>query len=250
MLTKDFWFFAALAFLQIPAGAPVAPTTSEPLPLIVERAEFAAADPVTGRPEGIEFTLYNVGSKAIDAWGVRMVVRLEDGYISNTGLSTDGYATPEDPERGWGPLSAGSRRTEFSSYSKPTGRDPKVVSIDVEPSFVIFADNTAAGDEQEIRSYFRQRALDHDAWPVLENVIAGVLAADGNPEQVLLDIHEALIRIKGEGVRASQAYRWLDRTLAVNLKIPQLDHSAYLQRLLSDIGMRRAKADAHYRRSR
>jgi hypothetical protein len=186
----------------------------------------------------------------VNAELARIDVRLEDGLTSNTGLSTDGYATPEDPERGWGPLNAGSRRTEFSSYSKPTGRDPKVVSIDVEPSFVIFGDNTAAGNEPEIRSYFHQRALDHGAWPVIENVIAGVLAADGNPEQVLLDIHEALIRVKGEDVRASHAYQCLDRALAVNLKIPQLDHSAYLHRLLSDIGMRRAKADAHYGRSR
>jgi hypothetical protein len=132
-------------------------------------------------------------------------------------------------------------------WTGPDGRRD-VVSASAFATFVIFDDNTAAGDEREIEHYFRQRALNHRAWPVIEQVLEEAMAVTPDPLMALFEFRERLARITDGEVKLSHAYRQLDRNLAMNLKITRPDHAPFLRAVVELVKARKAAAERHHQR--
>ena len=242
-----FAVLAALALAQLP------PPTTQPLPLIVERVEFVDDDRFASRLfRTTEVTLFNSGSRTIHAFGIRTQLTFADARTNGGGLSTDRYENPDPPPqdvRGeCGGALTPQRRCTVMTTPSGDGRNARdVAKAEAAITFVIFEDNTAAGDEREIEFYFGHRALNHRAWPVIEKIVTDAIAQGGDAFSTLFTIREELGHVKGD-VRLSRAFQSFDSLLAMNLKRPKADYALYLQWIAEDVRKRRARAAAHYQR--
>jgi hypothetical protein len=234
---------AALSFAQPPP-----PTAA--LPLVVERVESLPPEAERTRVADTAVTLFNAGTGTIHAFGIRTQLTLADGKTIVGGASADRYERPEPPTRpsprgDCGGALAPKRRCTM--WTGPDGRRD-AVSASGFATFVIFDDNTAAGDEREIEHYFRQRALNHRAWPVIEQVLAEAMAVTPDPLRALFEFRERLARITDGDVTLSHAYQQLDRHLAMNLKMTRPDHAPFLRSIVALVKTRKAAAERHYQR--
>jgi hypothetical protein len=225
-------------------GGQVVPGAA-PMPLVVEQVQIVPAR--SGKGREVEVTIFNRGPRTIHAWGIRIEATTAEGRPTTGGLSTDAYDS-ESTRPDSGPLQPGGRRTVHPGGYWPEGKEPTILSLTVEPKFLIFDDNTAIGDEQEIEHYFQRRARNRRAWPVLEKILAGATAAEGDPLLRLVQVQDELAGLQDGEAKASDAGQWLDRMLSMNLKIRSLDHAAFLERLMTSVQARKAAAERHYQR--
>lgn len=241
------WLF--VSSLQ-PPSAVSGTAASQTFPLVVERVEFVPSGTVPDGRWGTEVTLFNAGPRTIHAYGFRTVLTLPDGKLAQGGQSTDAYETrerhshPGYEDECSGPLAA--RRRCRASSTPRAAIDP--VSAKAFVSFMIFEDDTAVGDEREIEFYFRHRALNHRAWPVIEGILNEALAASSDPLMVLFEFRERLARVADGEVKLSRAYQEMDRHLAINMKIPRDDQGPFLRSIVEMVKTRRADAERHHQR--
>jgi len=225
-------------------GGQAAPSVA-PMPLVIEQVQIVPAR--SGKGRELEVTIFNPGPRTIHAWGITAELTGAEGRTSKGGLSTDAYEYESiSPESG--PLRPGSRRRVYPGNHWPDGKEPTILSLNVEPKFLIFDDNTAVGDELEIEHYFQRRARNHRAWPVLEKILTKAAAAGGDPLLALVQVRDELAALKDGEAKASDAWRWLDSMLSMNMKIQTLDHAAFLEHLMKSLQMRKAAAERHYQR--
>lgn len=225
-------------------GGQAAPGAA-PLPLIIEQMQIVPARSGNGRE--VEVTIFNPGPRTIHAWGITRELTIAEGRTSTGGLSTDAYdnesTTPDS-----GPLRPGSRRRVYPGNYWPDGREPTILSLNFEPKFLIFDDNTAVGDEQSIGEYFQRRARNHRAWPVLEQILTKAAAAGSDPLLALVQVRDELAALKDAEAKASAAWQWLDGMLLRNMRIQTLDHAVFLEHLMKSLQLRKTAAERHYQR--
>ena len=124
-----------------------------------------------------------------------------------------------------------------------------VRAVAARAEFVIFDDDTALGDENTIIRYFKQRAENQRAWPMIDKAFTDAMARSVDPREAILDADTTLEAITDEGIRTTDAYTSIRRFLMVNLRNTR-DPAALLKNVVDEIRIRRAAADAHYQRRR
>ena len=122
-----------------------------------------------------------------------------------------------------------------------------VRSVTARATFVIFDDDTALGNERDIKFFFGKRAANQRAWPVIDKVFADAIARTPDPREALVAADQGLESITDDSVRQSYAYTGIRHNLATNLRLTR-DPAALLQRLVAEIRLRREAADAHFQR--
>jgi uncharacterized protein (TIGR03435 family) len=225
------------------------PNKPDPLPLVVERVEVLPIDPSTRLTDQIAVSVHNAGDQTIVAWGVRTHVAFADGKKSTGGLMTDVFESRGLARRDNRALPPDGRLTVTAGSLSNRRPAKDVQSVTARSTFVIFDDDTALGDERDIKFFFEKRAANQRAWPVIDKVFADALARAADPREALLESDRGLEAITDEGIRQSNAYMGIRRDLTTNLRITR-DPAALLKRLVDEIRLRRAAADAHFQRRR
>jgi hypothetical protein len=141
-----------------------------PLPLVVESAVIVPIESGSDDPPLMDITVRNAGTSTIIAWGVWTEVRFADGTTRASGSTVDAYE--------------GATRHIFNSPElAPNARytlrvlvpAPKTPSAPVDvasmPTFAVFKDNTAVGDDKTISMIFRMRATHQRFWELVENAL-------------------------------------------------------------------------------
>lgn len=124
------------------------PKASETLPLVVEAKRVLPADPAKGGVPRFEVVVHNVSERTIVAAGIRTELKFADGFVYRSGQSADGVEFVSLPQRRPLVIAPDGRYT-FWTVSWPSKRSEKdVVAITAVPTFVIFDDDTAIGDER------------------------------------------------------------------------------------------------------
>jgi uncharacterized protein (TIGR03435 family) len=224
------------------------PERKETLPLLVESTRIIPADAGRGGFPYLEVTVRNVGDRTIVAAGVSTELRFTDGFVNRGGTSTDGAEYINLPRKKPLIVPPDGLYT-FEPHSWPTGRSERdVVSAKAEPSFVIFDNDTAIGAEKDIRFYFKVREDNHRAWPVVDRIFAEAVARNPNPHEVLVAAQTAIEAVTDDVVRSSQAWRWAQSMLSMNLRFIRPDDAPLLNSMLDEIHTRRLANEQHYLR--
>jgi uncharacterized protein (TIGR03435 family) len=223
------------------------PNKPDPLPLVVERAEVLPIDPLTRLTDRISVSVHNAGDKTIVAWGVRTHVTYADGKTSIGGNMVDGVESRALAQRDSMVLAPDGRLT-INAGSLSNRRPAKDVrTVTARATFVIFDDDTALGNERDIKFFFAKRAANQRAWPVIEKVFADAIARTPDPREALVAADQGLESITDDSIRQSYAYTGIRHNFATNLRLTR-DPAALLQRLVAEIRLRREAADAHFQR--
>jgi uncharacterized protein (TIGR03435 family) len=226
------------------------PTKGDTLPILVERAFVTPANRSYGSWDAISVTVHNPGPRTIVAWGVRAEVEFVDGKTRHGGGSIDGV------ERFGGASSAGSNPilTTDSRYTLTLGIGGNRGVVDIrrvtaEPTFVIFDDDTALGDERHIRSHFERRAHHRRDWQIVQKVFDDALAATANPQdpqEVFVAVDQALGAMIDTDLVKGLVFQHTQHTVKSALRYYQENLELVLTRTLEDMRARRAGLDAHY----
>jgi uncharacterized protein (TIGR03435 family) len=226
------------------------PNKPDPLPLVVDRAEVLPIDPLTRLTDQIAVSVHNAGDKTIVAWGVRTHVTFADGKTSLGGVMMDHVESKALPRHTDSKILSPDARMTINAGGLSNRRPAKdVQGVTARSTFVIFDDDTALGNERDIKFFFEKRAANQRAWPVIEKVFADAMARTADPREALIGADQGLESITDEGIRQSYAYTGIRRDLATNLRLTR-DPPALLKRLVDEIRLRRQAADAHFQRRR
>ena len=178
----------------------------DPLPLVVDRAEVLAIDPLTRLTDQISVSVHNTGDKTIVAWGVRTHVTFADGKTSVGGTMMDHMESRALVRRDSKILPPDARMTINSGGLSNRRPAKDVQSVTARSTFVIFDDDRALGNERDIKFFFGKRAANQRAWPVIERVFADAIARTADPREVLVAADQGLESITDESIRQSYAY--------------------------------------------
>jgi uncharacterized protein (TIGR03435 family) len=225
------------------------PNKPEPLPLVVERAEVLPIDPSTRLSDQISVSVHNASDKTIVAWGVRGQATFADGKTSIVGNSSDGVEYRDLARRDSRVLPPDGRLTINAGGLSNRRQAKDVRAVTARATFVIFDDDTALGNERDIKFFFEKRAANQRAWPVIEKAFADAMARTADPRAALIGADQGLESITDESIRQSYAFTGIRRDLAMNLRLTP-NPAALLQRLVDEIRLRREAADAHFQRRR
>jgi hypothetical protein len=225
------------------------PNKPEPLPLVVERAEVLPIDPSTRLSDQISVSVHNASDKTIVAWGVRGQATFADGKTSIVGNSSDGVEYRDLARRDSRVLPPDGRLTINAGGLSNRRQAKDVRAVTARATFVIFDDDTALGNERDIKFFFEKRAANQRAWPVIEKAFADAMARTADPRAALIGADQGLEWITDESIRQSYAFTGIRRDLAMNLRLTP-NPAALLQRLVDEIRLRREAADAHFQRRR
>jgi uncharacterized protein (TIGR03435 family) len=222
------------------------PTRRETLPLVVEATRIIPPSPATGHIPDLEVTVRNVGDRTIVAGGISTELRFTDDYVNRGGLSADGVEYVNLPQKK--PLIIPpDGRYIFHMLSWQGGRSERdLVAAKAEPTFVVFDDDTALGDEREIRQCFTAREENHRAWPVIDRIFADAVARNANAHDVLVAAQTAIGAITDDAIKNTGAFRWAQLILSSNLRFTRPDNTPLLNLMLDEIHARRLANEAHY----
>ena len=236
---------AVAALIVAPLTAGTQPTSS--VPIVIDQVQLAEAGRPGGSAEAM-VTARNTGKVTIIAWGVAGDVRYSNGETRRIGVSTDTYEAlpvpetpplPPDRSKRIPPGGIAVLSTSFPALL-PEASATGAAAL---PTFAVFEDDTAVGDEREIDRVFERRRLNLRVWRIADETFAAALARGLNNDQAFAEIMKAL-QDAGDEVRNSMAASILSRTLGRS-RTPQ----AY-EHLRAEIVRRRAAAERHSERKR
>jgi hypothetical protein len=130
---------------------------TNPLPVIVESTTIVPTESGSDAPPLMDVTVRNAGTSTIIAWGVWTEVRFSDGKTQTLGSTV----SPE--------LAPNARYT--LRVIMPPAKTALAAAVDAAstPTFAVFKDNSAVGDEQNIKMIFRSRAADQRFWELVDS---------------------------------------------------------------------------------
>jgi hypothetical protein len=85
-------------------------------------------------------------------------------------------------------------------------------------------------------------------WPLIDRIFADAVARNPNPHEVLVAARTAVEPITDEIVRNSEAWRWVQSMLSMNLRFTRPDDAPLLNSMLDEIHTRRLANEQHYLR--
>jgi hypothetical protein len=233
------------------AGASLAPViaVAQPAPIIpitVERVHIAETGPES--PRQVIVGVRNTGSATIEAWGVAGEVRFSNGETRRVGVGTDTYETASLPESLRSPAEKSGRLPPGASATisatmptPPPGAT--VVGASGIPTYAVFEDDTAIGDERYIENVFRSRQLSRQVWRIADETLTAAFARGLDTERTFDAMMQAL---EGAGADAS-------KSIAASIVRRILGRSPTVQtyeRLRMEITARRPAAERHAERKR
>ena len=175
------------------------------VPLVVEQAGIDPGDIARGRMPAVAITVRNTGTRPIVAWGIRGEVRFSNGVSRPIGTSVDSIestALKLDVTRR---LLAGARSVISLDLPNP-GSPTLPVDVVAFPTFAIFEDDSALGDDDQIRFAFERRAANHRLWRAVEEHLKNSANSTPDGSQALRNAESGLEAIADEEVRASTGY--------------------------------------------
>lgn len=201
-----------------------------------------------GLPREVAITVRNTGARTIEAWGVTGEVRYANGITRPLGVSTDTYETALLPEA-MRPPAGVSKRLPPGGRATITASVPDVALVAPAdaaafPSFAIFEDDTAVGDEALIEYTFARRRVNQRAWRLADEALTTTLARGLPADQVLAAIVDAMNAADNE-LKNSVAFSILRRSMSSSRPSGEI-----LLRLRGEVASRRAAADGHAERRR
>ena len=229
--------FAVMGFSRLPQQMSV--------PLAVERAGIDPGDIAKGRMPAVTITVRNTGTRPIVAWGIRGEVRFSQGVSRPIGTSVDSIGSTALKLDVTRRLLAGAR--SVTSLDLPSPGSPAVpVDVVAFPTFAIFDDDSALGDEDQIRVAFERRTASHRVWRAVEERLKSSVSSTSDGSQALRNAQSGLDAIADEEVRASTGYLRTRQQIVRGLSAgTSADHARLLQQLLAEATLRRAAAEAH-----
>jgi hypothetical protein len=221
---------------------------ARPVQLVVERTEFSRAAGPSGA-RALAITLFNPGPKTIHAWSIRTMATFTDGRTDQSKRLGDTCEWSGEEGQESGPILPGGRRILQGGVAYPSGeRGP--VSVGAGVNAVIFDDDMAAGEEEDIDVLFDLRLKNHRAWPAIEQLVRAAVADGGEPRAILERLAGALIALResgGTAVEMSSAFRWTHGTVRPNLPIAK-DPARLLDMIVTGVRDRSRAAEAHHLR--
>jgi hypothetical protein len=199
---------AAQAGAARPSAAPPRDRRAE-LPLVVTAVRIETGPPWPAGRGVPRVEVRNAGQVAILACGVKFTLTLPDGTTKPEGFMIDAAHTAP-AARKW-LLPPGGHATLPSGTGVLVS--PEAVGGDARATFVVFEDDTAVGDEQEIARIFSARRDRHVFWDEMDAIFTDVTARDNDALGVF-----ALLRTRMES-ETDPAFRrgaggWYDEILA------------------------------------
>ncbi len=230
---------AFLTFLGIPISA-----QPQKIPLIVERVEIVPAR--NGLAPDVAVTVRNIGTDIIEAWGVAGEARYENGVTKPFGVSADAYEAMSLPESLRPPANRSKRLPSGGTATITTmvSTVPPMQATDAAayPTFAVFENDTAVGDEPLIQHTFSQRRLSQRVWRLASETLKSALKQGVDLDQAAAST-VAVLEGAGDDVNRSIAFSIIRRTLSSS-------NPNKLQQLQMEIDGRLAAADRHAERRR
>jgi lysophospholipase L1-like esterase len=227
------------------SGGSKTPEAIQGLPLTIEDVRIVV--PMReGLPPDVEITVRNTGTRVIEAWGVTGEVRYTNGATRRIGVGTDTYETTSLPESMRPPAATSKRLPPGGQATITTSTSTVALATPIDatafPTYVVFEDDTAVGDEQMIEFVFSRRRLARRVWRLASEAWTTAAERNLNPDESARSIIAAL-EDAGEEVAQSVPLSIVKRTLS------SYDRGK-LQRLRVEIESRLAAAERHAERRR
>ena len=212
-----------------------ATTQMVPLPLVVEGTNLKGTE--------LFVSVFNRGPKTITAWGVRAHLAYPGGVRRSVGITIDGYEAAVLTRKDSPVLPSNARHT--IKMVVPRSVEPGDVLVVAEPSFVIFDDDTALGDDRLVSVSFQDRALNARVWRMFETILQDAKTRATDAASVLRTAELKLSEIDDSQLRASPAFVEIQHALALGLN-PRYknDHGRLLTDMLRDAPARHAVAES------
>ena len=138
--------------------------------------------------EPIVVRVRNQGQRNIVAWGVRATVTDANGATGSTGTGTDQFEYGM-PQRRDSML----RPNDTYVFRLNVPREVvKPVAVTATAEYVVFDDNTGAGDERSVEIVFELRARHAAAWQFIERTLTDALNAAETPDAALFVVSTTL----------------------------------------------------------
>jgi hypothetical protein len=237
----------ATIWLSSSQGAGQTPTSSTQIPIAFEEPKIFPADDAQRRPARFAITLRNTGDRLIVAWGVSVEIRHANGRVSQRGRMTDSIEMLDLDTRGV-PILPPNGSYTLTDYDAPGPDLSTPVDVAATATYVIFADDTAIGDEKLIADRFENRALRASIWLQAEQALQGALRAGGSPEQTLRAADALLEGVTDPAMRNSVTFAAARRLLAQGSAGPSGTGGKTLERLRHEIPKRRQALQTHLSR--
>jgi hypothetical protein len=232
---------ASFCLLDLTSTAHVLQT----IPLTVEDVRILAPTR-EGLPPDVAITVRNTGTRVIEAWGVAGEVRYANGVTKRIGATTDAYEMTSFPESMRPPAELNTRLPPDGRATLKTSTPTVALAAPTDaaafPTFVVFDDDTAAGEEAMIEFVFSRRQLAQRVWRVAHQTWTAAVAQGLKPEQTGASILAAL-EAAGDEVTQSIPFSIVRRTLSSS-------SPERFERLRLQIESRLAAADRHAQRRR
>jgi hypothetical protein len=235
-----------------PAAQPAAPPRDprSELPLVVTAVTIETGPPL---PDGVataRVDVRNQGKVAILAWGVRFELLLPDGTTKTHGFSTDSAHTASGPHRS--EIAPGSTAS-FPRTPSGVHVSPQATGGPARATFVIFADDTALGDEREIAFIFEQRRDRQTFWHAIDAIFKQVTARESDPAAVLGLLRQRLESEHDPAFRRG-GFGWYDEILARmserRMNMTRRSPQDVMESLRRTIAEQKALCDTHLQRRR
>ncbi len=231
--------FALMATMMV-AAVPCAVAAAQEQVLAVDHTEVVRGE--------LAVTVHNIGGRTIMAWGVEGRVRFADGTSRRVRVTTDGYESGARGAKETSSLRPDGRYT-ITMHVPSSGTPSDVAAVTAMPTFMIFDDDSAAGDEEEISLLFRDRAVAQRGWQLLERILDESRIGSLDAASTLRTVQAEWEAIQDDEVRRSLAYMEIRRSLAYGVARPSsADANDFLGRFTTEANARRAAAEAHSRR--
>jgi hypothetical protein len=180
----------------------------------------------------------NEGTQMIVAWGVQATLTDATSVVKHVGGGIDGFeydlrVLANDPV-----LRPNGSYT--ARFDLPQNFEP--VSVTANPTYAIFDDNSAEGDERSIQMQFEHRARDAAGWHFTERAVEEALANNTTAEDVLRFVDAKMVTAS-QDVRGGSTAGWqVPQRIRIALRSPDTAQSL-VDELRLEAGLR-AKAAA------
>ena len=224
------------------------PTAQSPsIPIDIESARALSGETIPPAPPTLVVTVRNRGNRTVAAWGVAIEVRRVDGSTGRLALRFDSVEDtavnhPLNPR-----LLPDARHT--ASQPAPLGRDlSPVVDVAATPTFAVFDDDTAVGDEKSIAATFDDRLVRRQIWQLAEQALTRETQRGAGPDAALRGADAELEAVTDERLRQSLTLTIARQMMSWSLRDRRPDRSLVVQELQQQIGLRRTANTAHAQR--
>jgi hypothetical protein len=187
----------------------------------------------------------NNGARTIVAWGIEAAVTFADETRRSGALWVDGY---EDHVRktSRSPVLPTNATTSVPIPISASGKT--ATAAIVQPTFVVFDDDTAAGNERSVALVFAARALNERVWAFVERILDDAVGSSLDARSA---VEAAEVALKEADDDLKRSWVFDDVTLRLRNSLRESDNArlqSSLNEFRQEARLRRVTAAAHVTR--